>query len=78
MPSDKLRTYEERIGEGQGQRSRDTAQEALSGLFDGEHHVSSSYLTQERLVQRTDPGGWGGWGGGKVGFGRYMKHLLPA
>ena len=26
MPSDKLRTYEERIGEGQGQGSRDTAQ----------------------------------------------------
>ena len=32
MPSDKLRTYEERIGEGQGQGSRDTAQEALPGL----------------------------------------------
>ena len=71
MPSDKLRTYEERIGEGQGQRSRDTPQEALSGLFDGEHHVSSSYRTQKRHVQRTD-------GGSKVGFGRYTKHLLPA
>ena len=33
MPSDTMRTYEERIGEGQGQGSRDIVQEALSGLF---------------------------------------------